>query len=165
MLPLQTLIRRSLCSFKESMGVLCFPFTFGWVCSAPISPWDFWQHYSGHILAVGDIPNATYHHDYKHRLFFDLSCRYSYCLYWSCLAASCCENMPMSHCLRTKTTASEQRYEFLCSFGVVFSLLVFSPILLCSAKNPKGPSKCSVLLQRELQVANMKSMICKGLRK
>lgn len=149
----------------------------------PSVPGDLWQHYSDHLLAAGEIPTAMYHQEYKHRLSLDLSCRYSYCLYWSCLAASCYEDMPLSPCLRAKTTASEQRRALLCSLGAVLSLLVVSrDVSFCVAwelfslcwlsahclfalQHPKGPSKCSVLLQREVQVANMKPMICKALIK
>lgn len=137
-LPLQTLSSRSLCSLKQSMGTLCSPLTFwlGVQCShlsletsASIPAVTCWQL---------ELSHAMDHQQHKHRLLsLHLSCRYSYCLHWSCPAASCCEDMPLSPCLRAKTAASEQRQEFLGSLGVVFSLVVFSPVPLCSAA-PKG---------------------------
>lgn len=52
-----------------------------------------------------------------------------------------------------------------CVVWELFCLCWLSAQCLFALQHPKGPSKCSVLLQREVQVANMKPMICKALIK
>lgn len=57
------------------------------------------------------------------------------------------------------------RHISFCVVLVLFSLYWFSAPHLSALQYPQGPSKGSVLLQREMRVANMKSMICKALIK
>lgn len=147
---------------NKARGSSAFPSPSGWECSAPISPFDSVTQVTYRQRERSLTPSTTTRINTGFPLIRHAD-----------IPIACIDHVQLPPAVRTchchlalgQNLLPVSRDMSFCVVLVLFSLYWFSAQCLFALQDPKGPSKGSVLLQREVQVANMKFVICTALKR